>query len=817
MVLDTRWKRFKYSNGNKWLCVVLALVMAAVFVINGFSLIKCVSFFNDDDFINTKDRSFYSSYLFSYSMNRDIQTIVEHVTYDENVKKYYEAEAAYVEKAMALYRAEEETNRLSDEEIADYERELNASGINAPDYNYFLDMWYGIYDGEDGYYYRNDFDFDKLTTADYYGSYHLDFGHTDERAQELLEDHFSNDNYNSYVPDDFYWRWLGDLKNIKYYGVSDQGAAYTNVADPDSFVNGIKAGEGDYIVFENNKLSLSDSLEPLREKLWENDKSGCRIYITVNTDFTGVDEYADMFGEYKKVADVDVMATLTVMVISLIAIITFAVMSVRLAGHTENGISIAVIDKFPHDLHFVITVGLAVIAGIGIGSLVALYDTVIQYGYYENVERVFCTSNAFIAVLVALAWCIYLLIIEFATSLARAIKAELPIGRKSLIYNAVKLIIKAIVFIFKYCISGFFKLIFKGIKKLLHLLGSLVFKPKRLDRKLICVTVLYTLFNIISILIIILFFASYEDLVVFCGFFGIIVLLALDTYAVYRAVKYLKALDDIIDTSAKREPLPYDTSKLPQSLKTLADSLEATNAELQEAVRKAVKDERTKTELITNVSHDLKTPLTSIINYIDLLKKCNIKNETAKQYIDVIDEKSGRLKRLIEDLIEASKVSTGNITLNKTKLNLGELASQAIVEETADIEKNNLHIIFDEAADRHIVYADGTKIYRVFENLLANARKYSAPGTRIYAGVYSDNNFGYFEIKNISKDPLNISAEELTERFVRGDKSRSQDGNGLGLSIAKELCRLNDGELIITIDGDLFKATVKLPKGNTKE
>lgn len=263
--------------------------------------------------------------------------------------------------------------------------------------------------------------------------------------------------------------------------------------------------------------------------------------------------------------------------------------------------------------------------------------------------------------------------------------------------------------------------------------------------------------------------------------------------------------------------MDIDTAKLPQCLKTLADSLDEKNAALQEAVIKAVKDERTKTELITNVSHDLKTPLTSVINYIDLLKKCEIRDETAVKYMGVIDEKANRLKRLIEDLIEASKVSTGNVVLHKTKINLNELATQAIVEYADDFEKNGLDLIFDETAQKHIVFADGTKIFRVFENLLSNAKKYSAPESRVYARLYSDNENGYFEIKNISKDPLNISAEELMERFVRGDKSRSEEGNGLGLSIAKELCSLNGGGLTISIDGDLFKATVRLPKNGAEE
>ncbi len=352
-------------------------------------------------------------------------------------------------------------------------------------------------------------------------------------------------------------------------------------------------------------------------------------------------------------------------------------------------------------------------------------------------------------------------------------------------------------------------MVLRGIVKFF---GTIGFKPKKLNKKTVMATVFYMLFNIFSFIIIALLVCATMALPNFCGALGTLVLLGIDSFLIYKAVKYMKALDDVISTSEKREPLPYSADKLPESLRILANSLEATNAELQNAVIKAVKDERTKTELITNVSHDLKTPLTSVINYIDLLQKCNIEDEDAKKYMQVIDEKSKKLKRLIEDLIEASKVSSGNVTINKTKLNLNELAAQAVVEEQSDIEKNDLQLIFEESTSKHIVFADGTKIYRVFENLLSNARKYSAPGSRVYARVYSDEKFGYFEIKNISKEPLNISADELTERFVRGDKSRSEDGNGLGLSIAKELCRLNDGELIITIDGDLFKATVKIPK-----
>lgn len=290
-----------------------------------------------------------------------------------------------------------------------------------------------------------------------------------------------------------------------------------------------------------------------------------------------------------------------------------------------------------------------------------------------------------------------------------------------------------------------------------------------------------------------------------------LIFMALQFVMAYKAALYLRQLDEIILAAQNRQAYEGDIGRLPASLRALVQSQKYTQNELNLAIEKAVKDERTKAELITNVSHDLKTPLTSVINYIDLLQRCDIPDERAKEYLEVLSEKSGRLKRLIEDLIEASKVTTGNITLQKTQFSLNELANQAIVEETEDLEDKGLTLIYN-ALTSPIVYADGSKIYRVLENLLTNARKYSLQGSRVYASVYEDEAFGYFELKNTSKDPLDISPQELTERFVRGDRSRSAEGNGLGLSIASNLCRLNGGELILSIDGDLLKAIVKLPK-----
>ena len=177
----------------------------------------------------------------------------------------------------------------------------------------------------------------------------------------------------------------------------------------------------------------------------------------------------------------------------------------------------------------------------------------------------------------------------------------------------------------------------------------------------------------------------------------------------------------------------------------------------------------------------------------------------------MLDDKGAKLKRLIDDLIEASKVTSGNVSVNLAPMNLSELCLQSTVDVQQDFDKNNLNLVVKQGEKPVTVTADGAKTFRVIENLLSNARKYSARGSRVYVSVYEQGGKGIFEIKNISAQPLDITPAELTERFVRGDKSRTAEGNGLGLSIAKELCKVQNGELELSIDGDLFKAKVEFP------
>lgn len=247
--------------------------------------------------------------------------------------------------------------------------------------------------------------------------------------------------------------------------------------------------------------------------------------------------------------------------------------------------------------------------------------------------------------------------------------------------------------------------------------------------------------------------------------------------------------------------------------KELAEAVNSIGEGIQTAVATSMKDERLKADLITNVSHDIKTPLTSIINYVDLLKRENIEDEPVKGYIAVLDAKSQRLKQLTDDLVEASKISSGNITLLLEKINLTELVKQALGEFSEKFEEKGLETVLTLANEPVIIEADSRRIWRVAENLLNNIYKYAMPGTRIYLDmtVTEDKRKAVLSFKNISAQRMNIRAEELTERFIRGDVSRSTEGSGLGLSIAKNLTELQKGSFEIYLDGDLFKVTLTFP------
>ena len=254
---------------------------------------------------------------------------------------------------------------------------------------------------------------------------------------------------------------------------------------------------------------------------------------------------------------------------------------------------------------------------------------------------------------------------------------------------------------------------------------------------------------------------------------------------------------------------PVDTSKMLIDLEEQGNALNIIRTGMNEAMDARIKSERLKTELITNVSHDIKTPLTSIINYVDLMQKEKPENEKIKEYLEVLDRQSGKLKKLIEDLIEASKAATGNIQMQMEEVNARVLLNQSIGEFEERLEQKNIKLVTEIPEEDIHIQADSRYLWRVFDNLMNNIVKYSQEGTRAYVDLKKLGDHVRFVFRNTSRDELNISADELMERFVRGDASRNTDGNGLGLSIASSLTEAMGGKLTISIDGDLFKATVE--------
>lgn len=824
--MDTKWIKFKYGSFNKCLCALLAAVLAGVFAVNAVTVMRHAAYFGSDGIVNRKSVGYIDTYEFKGSLEQNIATIIDDVSHNTNQAAYDAAKAATVTRAAQFFEAALPVLQDYEDQLAEYRLwengYTNYDSLEYPSLNISA-LGYGDVTTVDYDDYSHTFNF-ALPVQDDVLSDTLSISFTVDNILEL-PDGGVTDTFNTQFGNQAYYSYCHDtaeagesaqlgLKNVRYYAEFSDGSIAANVQNAEEIDSLVQNENYEYFTYENGDTSASDRLSGVNVyngDYYGNTADNVRLYLAVNPAFSENDVYGTVSENLAGIESIDANAALYTALFSLLGFAAFAVISVRLAGNKSNGtVAAAAVDKLPLDISFILMAAfVAFLAALVLQFIESESSAIFGYdaGPFYSISLDFYESQWYRNILFAIGAAAYLSILGFAVSLARNAKTGVNILKHTLFYKILMLI------------GRFFRRILKGFKKIKNFFAKLGFLPKQLDKRAVWAVALFSLFNILGMSFVALFFASFgPDFTAFmCGFVCFVLLIAVDAVCVYKAFQFMRALDRMIDCSAKNEPVDIDTAKLPRCLKTLADSLDEKNAALQEAVIKAVKDERTKTELITNVSHDLKTPLTSVINYIDLLKKCEIRDETAVKYMGVIDEKANRLKRLIEDLIEASKVSTGNVVLHKTKINLNELATQAIVEYADDFEKNGLDLIFDETAQKHIVFADGTKIFRVFENLLSNAKKYSAPGSRVYARLYSDNENGYFEIKNISKDPLNISAEELMERFVRGDKSRSEEGNGLGLSIAKELCSLNGGGLTISIDGDLFKATVRLPKNGAEE
>lgn len=293
------------------------------------------------------------------------------------------------------------------------------------------------------------------------------------------------------------------------------------------------------------------------------------------------------------------------------------------------------------------------------------------------------------------------------------------------------------------------------------------------------------------------------------GFLAFLLLIAVNGGALYlllNMIRQMRTLSAAGQAMANGD-LSYcvDTSDMKREFREHGENLNSIGRGMAIAVNERMKSERFKTELITNVSHDLKTPLTSIVTYIDLLQKEDIQDEKAKEYIDTIARQSKKLKKLTEDLIDASKASSGALNVNMERVNISELLRQSSAEYGERMEAVNITPVVNMPEEDIYVRADGRLLWRVVENLLQNICRHGMPGTRAYLEARTENGRAVVSFKNISQQQLNIPVEELLERFVQGDESRSRGGSGLGLSIAESLTELMKGKLKLSLDGDLFK------------
>ena len=838
--MDTRSTKFKYSVFAKGLCLLLAILTFFSFAFFATKALWATQILGMEEFFSGKYPSFTQSYGFrskfsedfyhvrtlltsnadsidaAFSANKDLIITDAVNSYLDQKAKIIEDELRYAvdnyDESYFIYEYTADaivipedvsgTEKTTDTVTNDVPRNIQAAqkilqSVKGRDFLKYSALV------RDSAFNSNEFNYETVINISENFSTSVRFTNQDFYPDETAikkqflkqyEDYQSNAKDEAQSDAEISGYILSKLKAFRYYAVDEKGLVYSNMENKPTLD---KMQMNDAYVFYDGADVTIGKLENDQKKYINNilsDTKNCEIYIYVEDKQLNTcnDSYSYLYTSYNNLINTNTTTLIVVTLLSLAVSAALFIVFMCLCGHKngEEKCVTAFIDKIPTDLHFLLSFGCIA----GLTALAVIIAVVVTESINGNMDLFLMYAPWGISALLTSSYGIF---IEWFASTVRIKKA----GQKFFS----KMLITKLIFA-----TG--RLLKKLILKSKRYMSIFMYKPRKIKRSVILSIFGYTLGNIVLIISGYIFaYSFYEEIAIL--FFAITTIIY-NGICLFFILKYFINLDRIIDASCNHEYVDFGSEKIPESLRLLATNLTDTNKAMHEAVAKAIRDEQLKTELITNVSHDLKTPLTSLISYSDLLEKCDIQDETAKKYISVINAQSIKLKRLIEDLIEASKVSTGNVTINTAKLNLSELTIQAIAEFAPEMEKNGNEIIFNEPEKPPIIFADGSKTYRILSNLLSNAKKYSAPDTRVYVSVYTDNNDSYFEIKNISCEPLNISAEELTERFVRGDKSRSREGNGLGLSIAKDLCTLQNGNLSITIDGDLFKVIVQLPAAN---
>lgn len=858
MDLDTKWKNVRESRWFKALCVVLSMVLAFSSVALLSAVMRVSGLYNDDAFTDpsvAKKGSLVQTTIFKAELDEivnEITLLAGQKQLQQKAAALKKAKADSVAAALEQYKKNQATAirktlvfyaGLKNEDITNIGKNIPnykvptktikkvvAEDRDAPglirdlqqivngtrageDYLPYLQLanWLRSSNGVEYYsdmseepddlirYYTFDFTVDGQTvSADMYDD-DLTLGETIKSAEthiKKLYDKAVVKRFQFAADEQQEMRQnLQELQCLQFYAKDNitgqvvsqlaEGQTPAMLKDAPVYYSKTKAGEN----LRGTDYGAGNARSDAAQYLMDGNMS---IYVGIDPTVAGGNDMLPDFVELNalctRMQNMNTVAMTVAAVCLAVLALAFLVLACLGCGRRAgtDGVRLLWMDYIPLELHTAIIA--AAIAGLGVVLFGNLFNDLSNYYAYQLNTLYY--GGMFLAACGALGAAAWGLYAELTLSFVRLCKSKKHLYKGTLLY---------------YICLGIWRLLCKLHRFNRRVIRGLAYTPRHFKRNMVFCAVGYLLINIV---LAVLFggYLEFAPISVPCA----LAFLAFNGFCVGYALRFLFQLDRVIEAAANRTDV--EAAHLHPALAAMAGSLRYTNQELHNAVDQAVRDERLKTELITNVSHDLKTPITSIITYTDLLSKCPQSDEKAKEYMAVLTEKSTKLARLVEDLIEASKLSSGNITLHPMVLDLGELTAQAIGEYQKEFEENRLQLVLDPDLPRVQAFADGSKTYRVLENLLQNAKKYSAADSRVYVRVYKQGNFGVFEIKNISAEPLNISPQELTQRFVRGDASRTKEGNGLGLSIAQELCSAQQGKLELLIDGDLFKARVYLPQ-----
>lgn len=501
----------------------------------------------------------------------------------------------------------------------------------------------------------------------------------------------------------------------------------------------------------------------------------------VKSEFTAFDDfYNSLFLRYM---DVLIDATVPVFVVSLFFVALCSVYLVAAAGHRKcrDEIVLNGFDRIPFDI-------ICAVFCLGCMGMIIVLDGVI-YSYYSVLQIGLG--------IVSCVGCPILFSVILMTTATRIKVSGWGMFRNTVIWRLCLAAWRLLKWIWSKFVSGV----------------SYLIRHMNLYWKYVGVLLLFGLIE---------FFAAATGSMGAVVLIGVIELLCLCMIVIRALVDMNRLKKGAEELAAGNTDYEIDTSQMMWEFRNHGENLNRIKDGIQVAVEERMKSERMKTELITNVSHDIKTPLTSIISYVDLLKKEKMDNQTALEYVDVLERQSARLKKLIQDLIDASKASTGNLAVHMEETDIRVLLEQAMGEFAEKMEKRTLRTVITYNTDPVTAMADGQHLWRIFQNIINNIAKYAQDNTRVYidvdgeiaqqdeGGIVKRSNLLKVTFKNISKDELNMSGDELMERFVRGDSSRNTEGSGLGLSIARSLAELQGGNLEIIVDGDLFKVVLLL-------